>query len=235
VIGVGATVGWLLLLLHELAHLVVARAVGVPARIRLGTRLQFLVVQTDISGIELAPRRHRLTAYLAGIATNLTVAAAGVLGLVVTSGGAHRALAVLVLLALLPLPFQCLVFTRTDLYFVLQELTGCRDLHGDGRAYARHLLRRRGPDPSLALPPHERRAVRAYSVLLAVGTVLCLAAFATLTLPADLTLLLRAAARPAELDSMVVLLVVGGAQALWLVTFVRRRRRSGRVRGSRYP
>ncbi|MCP9990982.1 hypothetical protein LUX09_11515 [Streptomyces albogriseolus] len=61
----GAAAGWTLLLAHELAHLVTARAAGVPGRMRLGTRLQFLVMQTDISGIELAPRRHRLTAYLA--------------------------------------------------------------------------------------------------------------------------------------------------------------------------
>jgi hypothetical protein len=71
----GAAAGWTLVLAHELAHLVTARAVGVPGRIRLGTRLQFLVMQTDISGIELAPRRHRLTAYLAGIALNLSDAA----------------------------------------------------------------------------------------------------------------------------------------------------------------
>ncbi|MFD4259035.1 hypothetical protein ACFWR9_15745 [Streptomyces sp. NPDC058534] len=46
----GAAAGWTLLLAHEPAHLVTARAAGVPGRMRLGTRLQFLVMQTDISG-----------------------------------------------------------------------------------------------------------------------------------------------------------------------------------------
>ncbi|MFD3583923.1 hypothetical protein [Streptomyces sp. NPDC058683] len=240
----GAAAGWALLFAHELAHLVTARAAGVPGRMRLGTRLQFLVMQTDISGIELAPRRQRLTAYLAGIALNLSVASALVLVLAVTDTGttAHRVLAAGLLLALLPLPFQCMVFTRTDLYFVLQDVTGCRNLYGDGLAYARYrfrrLLRARGRagagDPSTRLPPHERRAVRLYSVVLVAGTVACLAFMAAVTLPADLTLLVRAArglgadqglARTA--DSVAVLVTLGGVNVLWLVTRWRNRRARG--------
>ncbi|MEU6281091.1 hypothetical protein [Streptomyces sp. NPDC047028] len=246
----GAAAGWTLLLAHELAHLATARAAGVPGRMRLGTRLQFLVMQTDISGIELAPRRHRLTAYLAGIALNLSVASCILLVLVTTSTGTtvHRLLAAGLLLALMPLPFQLMVFTRTDLYFVLQDLTGCRNLYGDGLAYARHRFRRLlfpstqrrqpgTPDPSTRLPPHERRAVRLYSVVLVAGTAACLAFMAAVTLPADLTLLVRAArglgpghslARNA--DSVTVLVVLGGVNVLWLVTRWRNRRSAGAAR-----
>ncbi|MGY5118697.1 hypothetical protein ACWC2H_22970 [Streptomyces sp. 900105755] len=237
----GAAAGWTLVLAHELAHLVTARAAGVPGRIRLGTRLQFLVMQTDISGIELAPRRHRLTAYLSGIALNLSVASAVLLVLARTDTAttAHRLLAAVLLLALLPLPFQFMVFTRTDLYFVLQDLTGCRDLYGDGLAYARYVFRRtrRGPgggaagDPSVRLPPHERRAVRLYSVVLVAGTVACLAFMAAVTLPADITLLVRAArglgpdhGLAANADSAAVLVTLGGINVLWAVTFWRNRR-----------
>ncbi|MFE1439016.1 hypothetical protein [Streptomyces sp. NPDC058739] len=236
VVAFGAAAGWTLLFLHECAHLVTARATGVPARMRLGTRLQFLVMQTDISGIELAPRRHRLTAYLAGIATNLSVAAAAALAAGAVHGTPHRLLAALTVLALLPLPFQLMVFMRTDVYFVLQDLLRCRDLYGDGRAYARHaarrLLGRAGTDPSRALPAHERRAVRVYAVVLVTGTALCLAFLATVTLPADITLLARAAdaltrpdASPAErLDATAVALALGGVHVLWARTWWRGRR-----------
>ncbi|MFG3246900.1 hypothetical protein [Streptomyces sp. NPDC048187] len=248
----GAAAGWTLLLAHELAHLVTARAAGVPGRMRLGTRLQFLVMQTDISGIELAPRRHRLTAYLAGIALNLSVASSLVLVLASTETGttAHRLLAAALLLALLPLPFQCMVFTRTDLYFVLQDLTGCRDLYGDGLAYARYRwwravgavgAVRRGAgaraadperdDPSTRLPAHERRAVRLYSVVLVIGTAACLAFMAAVTLPADITLLVRAVrglgpehGLAGNADAVTVLVVLGGVNVLWLVTWWRNRR-----------
>ncbi|MGV9920155.1 hypothetical protein ACWDUK_23590 [Streptomyces cellulosae] len=231
----GAAAGWTLLLAHELAHLVTARAAGVPGRMRLGTRLQFLVMQTDISGIELAPRRHRLTAYLSGIALNLTVASALVPVLAATdpASTAHRLSAAALLLALMPLPFQLMVFTRTDVYFVLQDLTGCRDLYGDGLAYARYrcrrLLRSRAhkgeDDPSARLPRHERRAVRVYSVVLVVGTAVCLAFMAAVTLPLDIALLARAVRGLAPgntpagyADSAAVLVTLGGVNVLWLVT-----------------
>lgn len=242
----GAAAGWALLLAHELAHLVTARAAGVPGKMRLGTRLQFLVMQTDISGIELAPRRHRLTAYLAGIALNLSVASSLVLVLAATETGttAHRLLAAALLLALLPLPFQCMVFTRTDLYFVLQDLTGCRDLYGDGLAYARYRFRRAvrpvrsGPraeaardDPSARLPAHERRAVRIYSVVLVVGTAACLTFMAAVTLPVDLALLARAVrglgpehGLAGNADAVTVPVVLGGVNVLRLVAWWRNRR-----------
>ncbi|MGV9705731.1 hypothetical protein [Streptomyces sp. NPDC003483] len=238
VIALGAGAGWALLLLHECAHLVAARATGVPGRMRLGTRLQFLVMQTDISGIELAPRRHRLTAYLAGIATNLSVASLAALAADATDGTARRVLAALALLALLPLPFQLMVFMRTDLYFVLQDLTRCRDLYGDGLAFsrytARRLLRRaHAPDPSRDLPAHERRAVRVYSAVLVVGTALCLAFLLAVTLPADVTLFARAVSRlgaghstAQRLDSAAVVVALGGVHLLWARTWWRGRRLS---------
>ncbi|MEV0172201.1 site-2 protease family protein [Streptomyces sp. NPDC050803] len=238
VIVSGAVVGWSIVLLHELAHLAVARAAGVPGRIGFGTRLQFLVAQTDISGIELAPRRHRLTAYLAGIGVNLCVGATAFLLLTVTAPGSapHRLLAATVLWAVLPLTFQLMMFMRTDVYFVLQDLTGCRDLYGDGRAYARHLaarlLRRHtgAADPSLALPPTERRAVRIYSLILVVGTTLCLAALAAYTVPAELRLVatavgdLRTAPTGLDLaDALLTLASLATVHALWFTTRWRNR------------
>lgn len=244
VLVTGAAAGWALVLAHELAHLVTARAAGVPGTIRLGTRLQFLVMQTDISGIELAPRRRRLTAYLAGIALNLSVASSLVLILALTGTGTttHRLLSAALLLALMPLPFQLMVFTRTDLYFVLQDLTGCRNLYGDGLAYARYTFRRavrslrpggttEADDPSTRLPPHERRAVRLYSVVLVVGTVACLTFMAAVTLPVDVTLLVSAArglgpedGLAGNADSAAVLIILGGVNVLWAVTRWRNRR-----------
>nr|WP_199822725.1 hypothetical protein [Streptomyces sp. NRRL WC-3744] len=133
---------------------------------RLGTRLQFLVVQTDISGIELAPRRHRLTAYPAGIATNLAFASAFALATLAVDRTPRRILAALALLSLV------------------------------------------------------------------LGTALCLVFLATVTLPADIALLARsggARLRPGRpvtqwLDSLAVVLALGGIHVLWLRTWWRGRR-----------
>ncbi|MFC5946366.1 hypothetical protein ACFPZ4_33675, partial [Micromonospora harpali] len=199
VLAGNAAVAWSIVLLHELAHLLTARAHGVPGRLGLGTRLQFLVAQTDVSGIWAAPRSARLTVYLAGMAVNVVVASVAVLVHAAAAPGtvADRAAAGVLLLAVLPLPVQFLVFMRTDVYFVLQDVAGARNLYADGAAYARWWLRRAarrpGVDPSLALPARERRAVRWYALLLVVGTAACLAVAATVTVPFTLALLVDAA------------------------------------------
>ncbi|MHC3430456.1 hypothetical protein ACLQ15_32130, partial [Streptomyces sp. DT18] len=75
-----------------------------------------LGLQTDLRGHALAPRRHRLTANLAGIAHNRACASALLLARATPAPGTapHRFLAAALLFALLPLPFQLMVFTRTD-------------------------------------------------------------------------------------------------------------------------
>ncbi|MFJ9777194.1 hypothetical protein ACIRVF_39175 [Kitasatospora sp. NPDC101157] len=245
VLLVGFGVGWPLVFLHELAHLVTARASGVPARVELGTRLQFLVAQTDMSGIELAPRRHRLTAYLSGMAVNLAVACLCILAAAGPWSSQRPALQLLALLSLLPLAWQFLIFMRTDVYFVLQDLTETADLYGDGLAYARYLAHRViplhrsvPPDPTSDLPAAQRRVVQLYTAVLVTGTVLCLAALASVTAPADLALLVRAAHRVGpdhslveRLDGATVLIILGGSQALWARTkwrYARHRRRNRR-------
>ncbi|MFH9083109.1 hypothetical protein [Streptomyces sp. NPDC017673] len=64
-----------------------------------------------------------------------------------------------------------------------------------------------------------------------LGTALCLGFLATVTLPADIALLARSAARlrPGRplaqwLDSLAVVLALGGVQVLWLRTWWRGRR-----------
>ncbi|MFI5960301.1 hypothetical protein [Cryptosporangium sp. NPDC051539] len=227
-----AAAAWTILTVHELAHLFTARAVGVPGTIRLGTRLQFLSVQTDVTGIWVAPRRVRTTVYLSGIAVNLAVAGAAVLSRAAVDPGtaADRLLAAVALISLIMVPTQFLLFMRTDLYFLMQDLTRCANLYADGGAYVRYRARRvahtlrgdtlrghthRGAaptDPSTCLRPREQRAVRAYAPLLAVGTVLCLTFAAAVTVPTGLTVLLRCVHGLADgpLSARVDAIVVSG-------------------------
>jgi hypothetical protein len=230
-----AVIGWTIVLLHELAHLLTARAYGTPGRITLGTRLQFLVAQTDVSGIWATARPARLAVYLSGIAVNLTVAAAALLVRAVAADGpVDRLAAAAVILALLPVPIQFLVFMRTDIYFLVQDLAGCRNLFRDGSAYLRRWARRllrRPPSPADAtvLPDRERRAVRAYALLLAVGTTSCLAVAATVTVPFALAVLVATTGRLVHadsvlttLDAVVTIAVLGGFWTLWAHAWWRR-------------
>jgi putative peptide zinc metalloprotease protein len=232
VLAVNAAIAWTLILVHELAHLVTARAAGAPARITLSTRLQFLAAQTDVSGVWAAPRRTRMTVYLAGMCIDVCNAGTCllILGLADPHGLVRNLLAVVVAETLLALPIQFMVFMRTDVYFVLQDLTGCANLYADGSAYlrylGRHVTRRVDPaagphpDPSRGHPPLQRRAVRIYSIVLLAGTAICLGIELVVSLPTLITLLVRAVAEiggtlAAALDGSVALGILLAWQILW--------------------
>lgn len=221
---VQCAVAWCLIALHEAAHLLTARAAGVAGRIRLGTRLQFLVAQTEVSAIWLKGRRERLTVYLSGMALD------GVIwgGCLLARGwGVDWALLpVMVMTLFLALANQCLVFMRTDLYFVVQDLTGCRNLYGDTARYLRHIAARtcgrRAPHPLRSLPSAERRFVKAYAVAVVGGTAACVAiGFQVLTevtwplLHRSLIHLRGGADWWIRLDALTTVLVLAGLQGLW--------------------
>jgi putative peptide zinc metalloprotease protein len=165
VLVVNAAIAWIIIGIHEFAHLATARAAGAPARITLGTRLQFLAAQTDVSGVWAAPRRTRMTVYLAGMGIDICSAGACllILGLTQPHGLTRVLLAVAAAQTLLALPIQFMAFMRTDVYFVLQDLSGCANLYADGSAYLRHLARRAARSvptaPSCSPgPPHASRS-----------------------------------------------------------------------------
>lgn len=236
VLAVNAVVGWALVLAHETAHLATARAEGVPGRMSLSTRLQFLVVHTDVSGIWSAQRRVRISVYLSGIAADLSIAATGLLILALADPPTpvETAISLIVILVLATLPFEAMVFMRTDLYFLLQDLSRCPNLYGQGAAYLHYRLsricRRHPANPIPAWTRRERRAVRSYAALLVVGTAGALLAFATVTLPATITMTtnaihgLNASSITTVTDSIAVIIVIAGFQALWIRAWLRQHR-----------
>jgi hypothetical protein len=193
---VAATLGLLLgsTLLHELAHLVAARAAGAPCRLTVGRRMWVLVAETDMSAIWMASRRQRQAAILAGPLFDLTSAAALVCLLAaVRQGWLQLPPAVLLLgqvwllISLLQLLWQCYFFVRTDFYYAVAAAFNCRNLMGDTETLLRNQLARLFParptvDQS-SIPPRERRVIRAYAVVWVVGRLLALASLLLITLP----------------------------------------------------
>ncbi|MFJ6724900.1 hypothetical protein ACIQPQ_08265 [Streptomyces sp. NPDC091281] len=232
-----ASVSVCLIALHEMTHLVTARAAGVPGRITLGTRLQFLVAQTEVSGIWLKSRRERLTVYLSGIALDAAIWGCCIVARFLGSDVALLPVIAMTLVA--ALAHQCFVFMRTDLYFVVQDLTGCRNLYADTGRYLRHLAARlrgrRGPNPLRSLRPAERRFLQAYALGTLAGTVICV--FIGLRLLTEVTLplitrsleqIVRGADPWGRLDAVVTVLVLAGLQGTWVCLWWRRH--AGRAR-----
>ena len=168
--------------LHEMAHLVAARAVGVAARLGIGNRLWHLVAETEITGIWSVPRRRRYLPILAGPLVDAVSAASMLILLALESHGLlHLSeLGLLLVRALLlryflALTWQFYFFVQTDIYYLIANFFACRSLMKDTEAYLRDLVSRvlGRPRPAAAsIPARERRVVRAYSAVWLLGRVI---------------------------------------------------------------
>jgi putative peptide zinc metalloprotease protein len=181
-------------IVHEIGHVLAARAAGVAARIRLSHRLWIVVAETDMTGIWMAPRRSRYVAFLAGPIIDAVSGAVlvGVLwaqrhGWISLSPTLGQFTGAALLTYLLRLLWQCFVFVRTDLYYVLSTALHCKNLLADTEDLLRNwLARMRGAERVVdqsAIPPQEMRAVRAYSVIWLAGRALALASLILVVLP----------------------------------------------------
>lgn len=134
---------------HELAHYFTARSYGLDPKIAFSHRFYAVVLTTDVTDAWTLPRRPQLAIFCAGVLLNLAVmGACGLLlglhdaDLVALSQGWLATLRLVVLVNAFPLVFQLFLIARTDLYYVLQSLTGNRSLSQDSRAYVRMRLAR---------------------------------------------------------------------------------------------
>jgi putative peptide zinc metalloprotease protein len=170
----------LALFVHEMAHLLAAQSIGVPARLSLGHRLWILVAETDLTGLWTVPRRLRYLPILAGAIADCTGASLlllllfgerrGLFTLPVTFGIVGRAA---LFVYMFSLSWQCFFFVRTDLYYLVATHFGCKNLQSDTRAFLRKLLARalgrppRRDQPQL--PRHEMKVIRLYAVVWLLG------------------------------------------------------------------
>ena len=246
VVLAGSTLLFLVIVaFHETAHLVAARASGVPARISLGTRLYSLVVQTDVSGVWSASRRERLRTYLAGMGLDLVLASLLILlrSVRAVDDTFDRILAAAVVLIIVGIAGQFQLYMRTDMYFVVADLLHARNLFEDATVYLvgrlRSLFRSRKEgdyeDPLSPLSPRERRVVRFYAWFMILGTACALAVFAVYLLPALIVLFIHAIHHLVTgigdrdvgwaLDGGATLLIEGGTQLLVVFLIARSRTR----------
>ena len=178
--------------IHELAHLLAGRRLGLPSSIRLSNRFYFVVFETSLDGLVGVPRRQRYLPMLAGLGADL-VTMSGLTIAAALTGGDEGSLVggVCLALAFSTLPrivWQFYLFLQTDLYYLAATLLGCVDLHGTSRQWlANRFNRRLGRHDRLvdesAWHPRDRRAVRWYGPLMVIGYAAAVVMAALVALP----------------------------------------------------
>jgi putative peptide zinc metalloprotease protein len=180
--------------LHEMGHLVAARAAGVPARLGISHRLWYMVAETDMTGIWMVPKRQRYLAFLAGplidvvsASALITVLAAGRHGWVTVNTTVTVLCQAWLFTYLVRLLWQCYLFVRTDFYYVIATIFNCKSLMQDTEIFVRNQLARFVPSmrhvDQCAIPPGEMRVIRCYALIWLGGRVVAFATLFLITMP----------------------------------------------------
>lgn len=180
--------------LHEAAHVLAGRRLGLPSRLGFGTRLYFVVFETRMSGLLSVPRRRRYLAFVAGMLLDvLAISGLGLLAYALRDAtGAWQMVAAVALAMAFPictrLAYQFLLFLQTDVYYVVATALGCYDLHAATRALVANriwrVLRRPGRVHALdGWTERDLRVARWYAPFFAAGVGVVLAVGVLALLP----------------------------------------------------
>jgi hypothetical protein len=134
--------------LHEIGHLLAARANGINSHIQLSHRMFFLTFETDMSSIFLVDPQKRYVPFLAGIIWDLNVMAIGTWVLFMQEVGfiPHSVLLISIIKIInisiiFGLIFQFLFFMNTDLYYVFTTFLNCKNLIHNTHIYFHQFYR----------------------------------------------------------------------------------------------
>ncbi|HYC90844.1 MAG TPA: hypothetical protein VEO54_16625 [Thermoanaerobaculia bacterium] len=180
--------------LHEMGHVLGARARGVSCRFAIGNQMWFLTWETDMTGIWALPRRQRYLPLLGGPLVDLFTAAALILFFFASAHGWATADPTilqfgkaLLLIYLMRILWQCYFFLRTDFYYAFSNLLGCRSLMQDTEDFLRNLrvriLRFGQTVDQSAIAPGEQRMLRIYAGIWLVGRTVALLLLIFVQLP----------------------------------------------------
>ena len=195
--------GWILIALHELAHLFAAKAVGTEGYFSLSNRLVFIVAQTNLGNIWTVPRNKRYIVYLAGIAWDTVMVLACLVLLILRdreviglSDLAYNFLKTIIFIKVWSIIWQFRFNMQTDVYYTIANYFKCRNLLGDAQANIKNFLakyiKRITTTDFTDTPALEMKAITYYTPIYLFGLVVTLATYLLRNLPLLLLQVIRA-------------------------------------------
>jgi putative peptide zinc metalloprotease protein len=173
-------IGGILVLIHELGHILAIRAHDLPTKLEVGHRLFFIVLETDLSlGWKLSSKE-RIFVYYAGMCFDNVVLFIALIAQILFPNAPviwNSIMAFIVLDVIIRLIYQCCVYMKTDLYYVLENLTGCHNLMENTKDF---IFKRK---EALNVFAGEIRTIKIYSVFYFLGLALSFLLFVCYYIP----------------------------------------------------
>jgi putative peptide zinc metalloprotease protein len=172
---------FLLLLVHELGHILAMRAHNLPTKLGVGHRMFFVVIETDMSSVwKLAPKERNVL-FFAGLCFDMVILFIALVSQLLFPNGSWLFIGLLNLAVfdvVLRIIYQCCIYMKTDLYFVFENVSGCYNLMENAKQNIRNKLsfiRFKGRKEVLFL--EEGRTVFLYTILYFLGFVISVALY----------------------------------------------------------
>jgi putative peptide zinc metalloprotease protein len=178
---------FILVLFHEFGHILASRACHLPTRLGVGHRMFFVVLETDMSSVWKLPAKERNILYLAGICFDTTILFLSLITQLLFQDGSGIFLGILHVIVLdtfIRMVYQCCVYMKTDLYFVIENSSGCYNLMENAQQFIRKkLLIIKEPKSKEVIFEGERKIVITYSIFYFIGVFLTIFLYATFYIP----------------------------------------------------
>ncbi|WP_339195230.1 PqqD family protein [Solibacillus sp. FSL R5-0449] len=171
------SISLVLILIHEFGHILAIRSHDLPAKLSIGNRLIFIVFETDLTQAWKLDPQKRNTLYLAGISFEQVILFVSFcVMLLFPNEGMTGILGIIVLDIFIKFIYQCCFYMKTDVYYVVENLTGCYNLMENGKIYLNSFVKKDRKDEKnyKEIFQNEWNFIRLYSVFYIVGVVLTL-------------------------------------------------------------
>lgn len=176
-----------IIIIHEFGHILAIRSYDLPTKLDIGNRLIFVVFETDLTAAwKLAPKQ-RNSLYFAGMSLEQTIVfIALTIQIIFPEANAIfiGILGIVVFDIFIKTLYQCCFYMKTDVYYFVENLTGCYNLMESGKQFLSKWLPFLKEDlRDTEAFEEEYKAVRMYSVFYIAGILLTFSLFVFYFIP----------------------------------------------------
>ncbi|WP_043931271.1 hypothetical protein [Bacillus sp. EB01] len=175
-----------LLIIHELGHILAIRAFNLSTRLEIGNRLMIPVLETDMSQAWGLPPKERNVLYLAGFSFDVLMLTLAIFVQIFFVESHPILLGIcryVVLDVVLRTVFQCCVYMKTDFYYLIENNTGCYNLMENTLKLLKSIFSKETANGTETIYQKEKGTLYIYSVMYVVGVVITIVVFLVFFIP----------------------------------------------------
>ncbi|WP_113930390.1 hypothetical protein [Bacillus sp. P14.5] len=176
-----SSVSIFLVLIHEAGHILAARSYGIPVKLNIGHRLFFPVLESDVSSAWKLSREKRNIIFLGGLSFDIVIL---FVSLVIQryflrgdEGLFNAIITMTIFNIIIRIIYQCCLYMKTDLYFVLENSSGLYNLLEEGQEYLKRKVSSSRKDNKI------EGYIKAFSVFYLIGVSISITLFLVYYIP----------------------------------------------------